>query len=493
MTAKRIPALTALTGAATANDDDLVIFDTSANETKRISRVEFFNNIPSNFASKLVITNVVGNHTVVAGDLGTVINCTLGAVTVSLTPAATLGAGFNCWIWNSASSDIVTIDPSGAQTIDGLSTLILRVGEGTQIICDGTNWQTGDKKTMRGYAENIASGSTRASASGTSSQAMGSGASASGSNSQAIGPSTTASASRSSAIGQNSSGQGSQAVTGSGAMALGGSYASGTNSVAAAIGSNTGTYGAKATGAIAIGNSASVSFNYGVSVGYLATVSGTNGIAIGVSATASGSAAIAISGNVATASGASSIAIGDNTSATAISAVCIGTGSSVTQNYGFAFGYNALSNVIGKYAYTGTTFGVDGDAQTGTYVLARSTTNATPTDLTTNTFVVGATNQIVLLADSTLIFRGQLVARNTASDTDSVVWEFKGAVRRGATAATTTLIGTPSIDLIASDGSSWTFALTADTTNGALKVTVTGEAGKTIRWVATVNTTEVAG
>lgn len=38
MPAKRIPDLTAISGASTANDDNLVIFDTDANETKRILR-----------------------------------------------------------------------------------------------------------------------------------------------------------------------------------------------------------------------------------------------------------------------------------------------------------------------------------------------------------------------------------------------------------------------------------------------------------------------
>lgn len=38
MPGKRITALTALSGAASANNDDLVIFDADADETKRISR-----------------------------------------------------------------------------------------------------------------------------------------------------------------------------------------------------------------------------------------------------------------------------------------------------------------------------------------------------------------------------------------------------------------------------------------------------------------------
>ena len=38
MSGTRISGLTAISGANTANDDDLVIFDTSADTTKRISR-----------------------------------------------------------------------------------------------------------------------------------------------------------------------------------------------------------------------------------------------------------------------------------------------------------------------------------------------------------------------------------------------------------------------------------------------------------------------
>jgi hypothetical protein len=55
------------------------------------------------------------------------------------------------------------------------------------------------------------------------------------------------------------------------------------------------------------------------------------------------------------------------------------------------------------------------------------------------------------------------------------------------------LIGTPAINRVASTSgaSAWTIALTADTTNGGLAVTVTGAASTTIRWVASVNTVEV--
>jgi hypothetical protein len=37
----------------------------------------------------------------------------------------------------------------------------------------------------------------------------------------------------------------------------------------------------------------------------------------------------------------------------------------------------------------------------------------------------------------------------------------------------------------------WVVALTADTTNGGLAITVTGQAATTIRWVAQIRTTEM--
>ena len=41
------------------------------------------------------------------------------------------------------------------------------------------------------------------------------------------------------------------------------------------------------------------------------------------------------------------------------------------------------------------------------------------------------------------------------------------------------------------EGNSWAVALSADNTNNALKVQVTGEASHNIRWVANIQTSEV--
>lgn len=411
----------------------------------------------------ITISAKTGAYTVVAGDLGTIINCTANSFTVSLTAAVTLGAGFNCWVWNTSNTatDVITVDPNGAETIDGMATLILRRGEGMQIVCDGTNWQTGDKKTMRMYAENfdnttarpIATGALSmalghtATASAQDAYALGRSATASGQSGVAIGTNATASSTSATAIGGNSSSQGSQAVTGAGAMALGGSYASGTDSFAAGIGNNTSSYGATANTTVALGPSAKAS--------------AANAIAIG---------------NTCVASGAQSVAIGGNCSA--------------TQTASIALGNAAVSDVYGKQAisaYSG--FGVAA-VQSGTTMVARGTTDATATVLTANNSAAGTTNQVILPNNTAYAFDGLVVSRQQAADgTASAAWKVEGLIRREANAGTTTLVASTVTAI--SNVPGWTLALSADTTNGGLTITFTGAAATDIRTFASIRTAEV--
>jgi hypothetical protein len=81
----------------------------------------------------------------------------------------------------------------------------------------------------------------------------------------------------------------------------------------------------------------------------------------------------------------------------------------------------------------------------------------------------------------------------TAGGGQSSYWEFKGVVKRGIGAASTALIGTITPTLIAQDAgaSTWAVAVTADTTNGALAITVTGAPDANINWVGRVETEEL--
>lgn len=434
--------------------------------------------VVSGGSSSLTIDNKTSAYTVVAGDLGKVINCTANSFTVTLTAAATLGAGFNCWIWNTSatSSHAITIDPAGAETLDGASTKILRRGEGVQIICDGTNWQTGDKKAVRGYAENLAAGAT-ATASGENSVALGLNITASGGGALALGTgsstasgiysivmsngSATAAGLYSTAIGSNGIGSGSQATSAaSGAMALGGSYASGVESFAAAVANNTATYGATGANSVAIGYQAKATGQYATAIGPLSQATNTSAIAIGWDA-----------------------------QATSTYSFAVGISTVSSQSYSFAFGYET-SATQRKFSYGSGRFSSTGDAQTGTFVLRRITTDATATDLTTDNSAPGTTNQVILPNNSAYSFSGTIVARQKASEgTASAAWRVEGLIRREGSAGTTVLVN--SALTVLSNVPNWVIALTADTTNGGLAITVTGAAATNIRWVATMQTSEV--
>jgi hypothetical protein len=194
------------------------------------------------------------------------------------------------------------------------------------------------------------------------------------------------------------------------------------------------------------------------------TASALGAVALGNSNIASGSGAIAL-GVSNTASGSSSLACG-----------CVAFTKGVTSL--FALG----SNVSGL-----------GKNQLNQLVLGVQTTDATPTILRSNTIAASATNQLALQNNSALYVEGLVIANVTgAGDTSS--WEITATVKRGANAASTALVGTPTVTVAHQDAgaSGWVVAVTADTTNGCLAVTVTGQAATTIRWTCTLFASEVA-
>lgn len=80
------------------------------------------------------------NYTVAVTDCGKLIDGT-GTFTLTLTAAATLGNGFPFAVRNSGSGTI-TIDPDGAELVDGVSTLAVYPGESFVVICSGTAFKT---------------------------------------------------------------------------------------------------------------------------------------------------------------------------------------------------------------------------------------------------------------------------------------------------------------------------------------------------------------
>lgn len=79
-----------------------------------------------------------GAYTVTTTDRGQLFDCT-GTWTLTLPEAATAGAGFAFAVRNSGSG-IITLDPNGAELINGAGTFALAAGAALIVVCTGTAW-----------------------------------------------------------------------------------------------------------------------------------------------------------------------------------------------------------------------------------------------------------------------------------------------------------------------------------------------------------------
>jgi hypothetical protein len=175
-------------------------------------------------------------------------------------------------------------------------------------------------------------------------------------------------------------------------------------------------------------------------------------------------------------------------SATGTNAVAIGSSSTATAEDGFAVGDGTDARIVGMKAFANGQFSTTpGSAQHGIYVLRNETTDNTLTEL----FINGTSEKIVMPNNSVFTFDILVAARRTDATGGGAAYRFVGVARKDATAGSITFIGTPSKTVIGETNAAWDAAVSVDTVNGAFRVRVTGENAKTIRWVATVTTTEV--
>jgi len=151
----------------------------------------------------------------------------------------------------------------------------------------------------------------------------------------------------------------------------------------------------------------------------------------------------------------------------------------ITGNTVFPGNYAALGN----YSVTAV--------QAALLVIAKQTTDATPIVLTSDGGSGVSSNQVYLQSNSAYYFAGSVIAGVTGGG-NTKAWTFEGAIKKGA-ANSIALVGTPTVTSSFADAgaSTWSIALTANTTTDTLTVTVTGQAATTIRWVCKIETTEM--
>jgi hypothetical protein len=240
----------------------------------------------------------------------------------------------------------------------------------------------------------------------------------------------------------------------------------GSNAVNIQVQRNAATNVASASNSIAIGSGGCrASATRAIAIGASnCAATGTDSIAIG-NARASATYSVALSGgDNTTASGTSSVAIGDcgsDKGATGVFAVAIATGDIGNASLRAQFATRAFSAI---------------------YWSGQTTTNAATILNLDGT----ATNRFTIAASTALAVDILLVARRSdVADKWLVARRFLGIRRDGSN--NTSLIG--SVQTLGTDQSegspSWTFALTADDTNEALQLEVTGAASETVQWRAT--------
>jgi hypothetical protein len=132
--------------------------DTTALVLKRRNAANSAWIIRDTLAETFVVSR--SSNTILApSDFGRMIVAT-AAFTQTLTAAGTLKDGWHC-LFRNASSGFVTIDPDGAELIDGLTTIRLTPGETCEIWCNGSAFHTGGRRGGVLLDEQIASNSAQ--------------------------------------------------------------------------------------------------------------------------------------------------------------------------------------------------------------------------------------------------------------------------------------------------------------------------------------------
>ena len=250
------------------------------------------------------------------------------------------------------------------------------------------------------------------------------------------------------------------------------------------------------------GGDAGTAANRNVASGLYSTVGGGRGnTASGIGSFVGGGGAFSdtlanLYPNTASGSGSSVLGGLTNIASGAYSSVLGGIANNANSTGSVALGIlTTTRGIVGNLCFSGCDGAVAfsiGASQASILTLGRQTTDATATVLTSNTAAAATTNQVILPNNSAYYFKGSVIA-NVTGAANGAAWSIEGAIMRGANAASTVLIDTPSVNRVAasSGATAWVVAVTADTTNGGIAVTVTGVASTTIRWVCKLETTEV--
>lgn len=223
-----------------------------------------------------------------------------------------------------------------------------------------------------------------------------------------------------------------------------------------------------------------------------AVASGTSSFAFGRNAEASANYSVSI-GNTNISRGLASVALGQYNQATGAYSFSTGQYNAASGSNACALGLFTAAANYGQISYgigPGTGL-VSGLAQGNLQTFYTATTAESSTQLNISGT---ATDRMVIPATRSVAFIGIVQAMCNVSSSSNFIkaWRIEGVITRDGS-NNTRIVGTPTISVIAQDTdgtptpSTWAVAsITADDTNEALAINVTGQANTTIRWQASL-------
>lgn len=185
---------------------------------------------------------------------------------------------------------------------------------------------------------------------------------------------------------------------------------------------------------------------------------------------------------------------GGNNLASALSATVAG-GSNNEASGSYAIvpgGFRAKATRQGELSHAAGFFNAIGDAQHTVLIARRLTTDATANVvLTLNGLAPVSTNILNISAQTMWTFSIKLSAYNLTNN-EGAWWIFRGGIRRNNSNGTALVGSLISENDSESSLSAATASVVADDTNEALEIRANGIAGKSIRWVAVVDISQVS-
>lgn len=218
------------------------------------------------------------------------------------------------------------------------------------------------------------------------------------------------------------------------------------------------------------------------------TLSGTDAVICGGEGnTASGNQSLVAGGNDNTASATAAAVLGglNNVASVLCATVLGGRDNTAGNQYATASGRDANARIVGERAHASGKFATVGDAQISDFVVRKQTTNATPANLA----VDGGSTLPFMVADSTWAVDALVVARRTDANDESAAYQLRFCVDRNVN--TVALVGTVDKTVIGEDNAAWDVDVVIS--GSSVSIVVTGEAAKTIHWVAQLRCVQVIG